>query len=152
MTEAISGANSDVNDDEYLTASDEAPPRPVKRADCRSGVRPCPWASCKWHLLTNVGKQGELSFNVPGRQLPVIRTSTPDEEFDAAADEAVDSMFDGRATCALDLIEESPDGMTLLAVAEVMGLTRERIRQIEAAMIEKLERRASALDELEVAR
>jgi hypothetical protein len=25
--------------------------RPRTRADCQGGLRPCPWASCKYHLM-----------------------------------------------------------------------------------------------------
>lgn len=31
---------------------DEGEPiRPVTRGDCENKRRPCPWASCKWHLI-----------------------------------------------------------------------------------------------------
>ncbi len=38
------------------------------------------------------------------------------------------------------LVEANPDGMTLEQVGEVLGLTRERVRQIEHAALEKIKR------------
>lgn len=39
---------------------------------------------------------------------------------------------------ARDVVNEHPDGMTLEEVGAVLGVTRERVRQIEAAALEKL--------------
>lgn len=39
---------------------------------------------------------------------------------------------------ARDVVAENPDGMTLEEVGAVLGVTRERVRQIEAAALEKL--------------
>lgn len=40
------------------------------------------------------------------------------------------------------LVEENPDGMTLEAIGDAFGVTRERVRQIEQSAIETLRRRA----------
>lgn len=138
--------DTDVNDDandELETAGDAPLTRPRTRGECRGGVRPCPWVSCRYHLLVAANDRGELRFNVPGRQLPVIRTGTPQGDFDATADQAVDSMHDGAPmeTCALDLIERNPDGMTLDEVGRALGITRQRVEQLEGAALEHLEKK-----------
>ena len=44
-------------------------------------------------------------------------------------------------TCALDVTDAHPDGLTLEEVGAALGMTRERARQIEAKALERLERR-----------
>ena len=41
-------------------------------------------------------------------------------------------------TCALDFAEDNPDGATLEAVGDQLGVTRERVRQIEARAVSSL--------------
>ena len=45
-------------------------------------------------------------------------------------------MWELRETCALDVAERG--GLTLEEVGEILNLTRERIRQVEAAGLKKL--------------
>ena len=75
--------------------------RPQTRADCRDGPRPCPWASCRHHLGLDVTEAGSL----------VVRAAPLSE------------------TCSLDVADRG--GLTLDEVGRVLGLTRERVRQIE---------------------
>jgi hypothetical protein len=83
--------------------------RPKRRVDCAKGLRPCPFVGCRFHLFLEVTDAGSVQFNHPGVEL----------------EELVD-------TCALDVADRSPgDGVTLEAVAELLNLTRERVRQIE---------------------
>jgi hypothetical protein len=54
-------------------------PRPTTRAECLQEARPCPWASCRYHLLLEVAatKGGDavrpttLRLNRPSRLLGV---------------------------------------------------------------------------------
>lgn len=77
--------------------------RPMTRADCLDGPRPCPWVSCRYHLFWARRKRAK-----------------PPWEMDE--------------TCTLDIADRG--GVTLDVVAAVMGLTRERVRQIEAHAIQ----------------
>jgi hypothetical protein len=88
--------------------------RPKKRADCAQMSRPCPLVSCKYNLYLDITASGRVHLNFP----------------DIAPHEMTHS-------CALDVAELHPDGMTLEHVGDVLHLTRERIRQIEAGAKKK---------------
>lgn len=79
-------------------------PRPRTRADCRNGPRPCGWVSCRHHLYADIQKSGHLLINSPVE---------PDQMADS---------------CALDVAERG--GMTLVQIARILGVTKERVRQI----------------------
>lgn len=95
--------------------------RPVTRGDCLAGgvnaQRPCPWAGCAHHLALVVeARNGNVKVLFP----------------DAEGEPDLAAML---ATCALDVTDDadaSPaGGETLESIGALMGLTRERIRQIE---------------------
>lgn len=78
--------------------------RPKTRGDCENGLRPCPWYSCRHHIASDYVK-------------------------DPDALEAFIAGLDDRHSCSLDLAEQG--GMTLEEVGQILGVTRERVRQIE---------------------
>lgn len=88
------------------------PPR--TRADCPT-ERPCAYVSCRYNLYLDVTEAG--SVVAPDRE--------PWEQ-------------PPRSSCALDVAAEG--GATLAEVAEILGVTRERVRQIEVAALEKSRR------------
>lgn len=88
-------------------------PRPATRGECRGGERPCPYASCKYHLYLDVAKNGSLTLNFP--------------------DFEVDEL---PQTCALDVADAG--GVSLVTIGDLMNLTRERVRQIEAQALGRL--------------
>jgi len=81
------------------------PQRPRTRGECREGMRPCPFVSCRHHLYLDVNSEnGSIKFNFPHLEpweLPVC--------------------------CALDVAESGEH--TLEEVGQVVNLTRERVRQ-----------------------
>lgn len=88
--------------------------RPKNREDCRMGDRPCPFVSCKYHLFLDVNPHtGSIKLNFPDL-----------------------SVWELTETCALDVADRG--GITLEEVGELLNLTRERIRQVEAAGLDKL--------------
>lgn len=89
----------------------ELEPRPQKRSDCKDGIRPCPYLGCRYHLALDVTDAGSLQ--------------QPDADLD-----------DLEETCSLDVADRG--GMTLEAVGSLLGVTRERIRQIEEMAARKL--------------
>jgi len=88
--------------------------RPATRADCKEGMRPCPWVSCKYHLYLDVNPEtGSIKLNFPDIE-----------------------VWGMRETCALDVADRA--GITLEEVGEIMNLTRERVRQVEVRGLLKL--------------
>ncbi len=98
--------------------------RPVTRADCAGGIRPCPWVSCAHHLYIDVQQRtGAIKLNFP--------------------DIEVEDMHE---SCSLDIADR--EGETLEKVGEILNLTRERVRQLEVRGMAKI----AALQEAEVLR
>ncbi len=88
--------------------------RPQSRAQCVDGPRPCPFVSCKYHLYLDVKTDtNSIKLNFPHLEVWELEHS-----------------------CSLDVAERG--GMTLEDVGHIMNLTRERVRQVEVAGIEKL--------------
>jgi hypothetical protein len=96
--------------------------RPQTRGDCR-GAGFCVAFSCRYNLALEVN---------PRTGSVMVRF--PDPEDAGAVD--VDAM---PHSCALDLAD-TKGGMTLEAVADALGVTRERTRQIEEDAMRKLRR------------
>lgn len=96
--------------------------RPRVRSECRGGVRPCPFVACKHHLYLDVNPAtGSIKINFPDIE-----------------------VWEMSETCALDIAERG--GLTLEEVGSIMNLTRERIRQVEVAGLEKLQAEEYAVD------
>lgn len=92
--------------------------RPQTRADCLPGglnaERPCPYVSCKHHVYLSVSPLGGLYTQ----------------------DVAPDELHLLAETCALDVAERG--GATLEEVGAALGLTRQRVQQVEAGAIKTL--------------
>lgn len=91
---------------------------PKTRADCVNGPRPCPWVSCRQHLHAvrdRPGRRGE------GRALPPPQV-----------------VAHSHVTCALDVVDVEPDGLNRQVIGKLLGLTRERIRQVEERALSRL--------------
>lgn len=102
----------------------DAPPRPMRRADCIEGERPCPWVSCRHHLALDVTSNGNLAIYAPATDGELDLEAMPE-------------------TCALDVAGRGEQ--TLEEVAELFGLTRERIRQIADVALARFKRRHTFL-------
>ena len=84
--------------------------RPQTRGECLGRPRPCPWVSCSHHLALALVSR-------------------------AMSDDAILDVTETRS-CALDVAEAG--GATLAEVGEVLLLTREGIRRIEASALRTL--------------
>ena len=116
--------------------------RPLTRAECKDGPRPCPWVSCRHHLLLEVAsakpKAGRdarattIRLNRPntggsgdvrmGRR-PGLDAGCPDSIVRAWIDDASDRLDAMPYTCTLDVVEDYPDGAPLPLIAELLGVT-----------------------------
>lgn len=102
--------------DEDLVAALRAG-RPVHRYECEDLEGPCPWVSCRDHLYLDVDPDtGTITLTFP----------------ELGADE-LDRMPE---TCARRAARAG--GLTLEETAELLNVSRERVRQIEAAALRKL--------------
>jgi hypothetical protein len=88
--------------------------RPKTRSECKDGIRPCPFVSCRYHLYVDVNPiTGTLKLNFPGMDVELMPFS-----------------------CALDVADMG--GRTLEEVGQILNMTRERVRQLEASALKKL--------------
>ena len=94
------------------------------RSDCANGMRPCHFVSCKYHLYLDV----KTSTNS-------IKLNFPHLE-----------VWEMEHTCSLDVAGRG--GMTLEEVGHILNLTRERVRQVEVAGLEKL-RETGVIEDIE---
>ena len=83
---------------------------PKKRSECLNTSRPCPWLRCKHHMVW-------CTYD--------IKNMTNDE--------ILDLIFNLKETCTLDVADRG--GVTLEEVGEIMGVSRERVRQIESSRL-----------------
>ena len=102
-------------------------PRDVREclaSDLGAPGSPCPWVGCSRNTLIDVGETGSIKFRYAVR----------------AADGTVDVDWDrvrafGLPTC---MERVDPDGMTMEDLGAVLGVTRERIRQLETIALARL--------------
>jgi hypothetical protein len=88
--------------------------RPRTRGDCAEMERPCPFASCRYHLAIDVNPAtGSIKINFPHLE-----------------------VWEMPETCALDVADRC--GETLEEVGGVANLTKERVRQLEDLTFAKL--------------
>jgi hypothetical protein len=85
-----------------------------RRSECVGGPRPCPLVGCRYNNFLRITPQGHLRL-----------TSWKEPE-----------DVPPRRSCSLDLADDGPQ--TLETIGETVGLTRERVRQIETLALLKM--------------
>jgi hypothetical protein len=90
-----------------------SPDAPRDRSECVDGPRPCKWTDCRHHL-----------WAVDGDDRPGRRWGTDDTRHGVVRQHS-------EQTCALDVASAHPEGASTAEVARVLGVTEERVRQIE---------------------
>ena len=107
------------------TLSNEYPDaRPLTRGECCEMPRPCPFVSCRHHLYLDTPR-------INGRRKSIRVNSTVKS---LEVEEALAVMPE---TCSLDISGRHPDGLTLEQVGLHLGITRERVRQLESMALWK---------------
>lgn len=96
--------------------------KPRTRSECGE-QRPCPYVSCRYHLYLDVNEEtGSVRINFKYGEL-----------------------WEMKETCALDVAERG--GITLEEIGAIVGLTRERIRQVEVRAMMKWRGSGNRIDE-----
>ena len=83
--------------------------RPTKFGECRAIPEPCPWVSCKYHLLWEKKAVVRSHMNMSSGEYMMYWKD-----------------LEGRS-CALKVAEKE---QTLQAIGDIFGVSRERVRQI----------------------
>lgn len=115
------------------TGADTDPVRPRTRADCKDGPRPCERFLCRQHLATDVLDNGTLTV-IGG---PKLSEAPTDSEIERFVDAAIARTL-RFGSCALDVVDRNPDGVTLREIGEMLDVSRERIRQLERKALKPL--------------
>lgn len=122
--------------------------RPTKRSECIDGPRPCPWVSCRHHLLLEVASAAPkinadgvkrdarpttIRLNMASQsgdlgRRPGLLASAPAEIVRQWITDAVDHLDRMEWTCALDVAEAHEDGLPLADTAKLLGVTTAAIR------------------------
>jgi len=119
--------------------------RPKTRGECEGQPRPCPWVGCRYHLALYVDENGEAHIERPDAiveyvyQGPLRRNGSffsDGQPRRILGDVCLEVMT---ATCALDMADRG--GMKLERIGRHLGLTRERVRQLEMIAGAKLKRK-----------
>ena len=97
------------------------PGAPTTRADCVDGPRPCKWVSCRYHLWSTEGTER------PGRRW----TEIDPNRYGRVCQHT-------HVTCSLDVADIAPDGLGRKKVAALLGVTPERVGQIEARAMRRM--------------
>lgn len=96
--------------------------RPRVRGDCKDVPRPCPFVLCKYHLYLDVSpRTGSIKLNFPDLDVSEMKES-----------------------CVLDVAERG--GTKIEVLADILNLTRERIRQLGVSALDKLDGDLNAAD------
>ena len=106
--------------------------RPTKRGGC-SVKGACPYVSCRHHLAVDTKQSTILSSY--GDSIPGVASQV---SFEAWSSKLVRSLVTVEHTCSLDVADSGPK--TLDEVGELLGVCKERVRQIEEVALRKLSR------------
>jgi hypothetical protein len=105
---------------------DDLPARPTTRGACMDAPRPCPYVTCKHHLLLDVSADGSILLN-DGDQRVGSRAFSPrcGDDLDERAINRLQTM---PATCALDVADEG--GHSDDEVGAHLGVTPRHVRRL----------------------
>lgn len=107
---------------------------PESRSECRGGERPCPYVSCRFHLLLDVTSDGRLYLT---REL--------DEQDE---DSIADALREMPETCALDVADRGAS--TSRTIADLLGMARRQgVEETVSVALEKIRKGGHDFEERE---
>lgn len=125
-------------------------PRPKTRSECRDEARPCPWVSCRHHLLLEVAQASKGANRAPSMRLnaasrertrygrrPGLRSSAAALVVRQWIDDAVELLSRMRYTCSLDVVEAYPDGLSDAGIAHLLGIHEQLVDAEARAALSK---------------
>jgi hypothetical protein len=95
---------------------------PKTRAECIEGHRPCPFTTCRHHMIRAISADRILKMTL-------------------------DEVNEMTSTCVLDVTAANPDGLTLEAIGSHLGVTKETVRNIELRALNILRANGITLEE-----
>lgn len=139
-----------------ITIDGEHYVRPRTRAECGT-QRPCPWASCRHHLLLEVNrprghgrrpKAVSIRLNRPHtKKRTGLSSSAAGELVQRWIADATEWLSFMRDTCSLDVVVAYPDGLVVSRIGQRLGCTKQEVlREMTTAMTRP--RLSAALEEL----
>lgn len=104
--------------------------RPKKRSECIDSARPCPWVTCRHHMLIwLVTIETKEIRPLPSLNLKGSKSSSDD-------DMLVEALAIMPNSCSLDLADS--DERNREEVGAILGFTREHVRIIEERAFAKI--------------
>lgn len=88
--------------------------KPIKRSQCKNGIRPCPYISCKYNLYIDVMYNGSIKYNFPNIE-----------------------PWEMEDSCVLDLVDEEII-LNLQRIGDLLNISKEDVRQIEFKGLNKM--------------
>ncbi len=108
--------------------------RPKTRGDCIDGPRPCPWVSCRHHMIDAEREVVDNRWGKRTQRDGQIRSLLLRIADNRQATRVANKLQRMEHTCSLDVVDENPDGITLERAGELLGgICRERARQMAGA-------------------
>ena len=96
-----------------LPIVEREPGYPVTRGDCIDAQRPCPYVSCKWHLLTTIASDGRM-----------YKARDFDER---DPDSIVAALVEMSETCTLDVADKG--GMSEEEIGDIYGVSADKMKR-----------------------
>ena len=105
--------------------------RPRTREDCAKVPRPCPYVGCRYNMIMSPVSLPKNAKSPPRPIKPTLYVVVDD------TDNPLD--IDPRWSCALDIAERNPQGVSQREISRHMRCTRQNIDLIENTALSRIE-------------